>query len=152
MAFTTREAHEQIVAELGWAVGQIALAAECLGEAYERLDVPTADRLEDELYRPLQRGFGRAKRTLVQFAGKVGLEPDEGEPSDANVSRLTVKETIERSVALAADGAQRIAELQDSDMAIAAGDAELRAGLAETRRLLAELSSRAPAFLRTLGR
>ena len=37
-------------------------------------------------------------------------------------------------------------------MAIAAGDAELRAGLAETRRLLAELSSRAPGFLRTLGR
>ena len=78
MAFTTREAHEQIVAELGWAVGQIALASECLSDAYERLDVPTADRLEEELYRPLQRGFGRAKRTLVQFAGKVGTRAGRG--------------------------------------------------------------------------
>ena len=144
MAFTTREAHEQIVAELGWAVGQIALASETLSDAYERLDVTTADRLEDELYRPLQRSFGRAKRTLVQFAGKVGIEPSEGEPDETNLGRLTVKQTIERAVALAADGGQRIAELQDSDMAIAAGDAELRAGLAETRRLLGELSSRAP--------
>jgi hypothetical protein len=152
MAFTTREAQERIVDELGWAVGQIALASEVFSDAYERLDATTADRLEDELYRPLQRGFGRAKRTLVQFAGRVGLEPQEGEPGDANVARLTLKETIERAVALAADGAQRIAELQDSDMAIAAGDSELRSGLAETRRLLGELSTRAPAFLRTLGR
>ena len=152
MAFTTREAHEQIVNELGWAVGQIALASECLSDAYEELDVTTADRLEEELYRPLQRAFGRAKRTLVDFAAQTGLEPSEGEPDSAGPPRLTVKQKIERALALAADGGQRIAELQDSDMAIASANAELRAGLAETRRLLAELCSRGPSFLRSFGR
>ncbi len=38
-----------------------------LGSAYEQLDDQQADRLEEQLFRPVQRAYGRAKRTHAQF-------------------------------------------------------------------------------------
>ena len=152
MAFTTLEAREQILGELAAAIDHVALAAGCLAEAYDRLDVGTADRLEDELYRPVQRAFGRAKRTHIQFAERVDVSPRSFEPPSPNLRRLSVKEIIDRAVAVASMGDRQIAELQDSMLPIEAGDAELRAGLAETRDLLAVFADRTPQFLRTLGR
>lgn len=152
MAFTTLEAREQILDDLAAAIDQIAHAAALLAEAYEQLDVGTADRLDGELYRPVQKAFGRAKRTHAQFAERVGLSPREVEPSSPNVRRLSVKEMIERAAATASDGGRQIAELQDSMLPIEAGDGELRAGLAEVRELVGVLASRTPQFLRTLGR
>ena len=49
----------------------IALAA--LGAAYEQLDEHNADRLEAELFGPVQRAYGRAKSTHAQFADRDGL-------------------------------------------------------------------------------
>ncbi len=154
MAFTTLEAREQILDDLAAATGRIELASICLTEAYERLDVGTADRLEDELYRPLQRALGRAKRTHSGFAERVGLAGRERgpEPEPPSLRRESVRAIIERAVAAGAEAGRRIGELQDSMLPIEAGDAELRAGLAEVRELLVVLSDRAPRFLRTLGR
>ena len=45
-----------------------------------------------------------------------------------------------------------LSELQDSMMPVEVGDAEVRAGLAETRATLAPLGEAASGFLRTLGR
>ena len=45
-----------------------------------------------------------------------------------------------------------LADLQDSMRPVEVGDAELRAGLAEVRALLAPLPDRAREILRTLGR
>ena len=45
-----------------------------------------------------------------------------------------------------------LADLQDSMMPVEVGDAELRAGLAEVRELLGEVTPRAREFTRTLGR
>ena len=152
MAFTTLEARGQILDDLAAAVDQVGLAAGYLAGAYDQLDVGTADRLEAELYRPVQRAFGRAKRTQAQFAERVGLAPRTLDPASPSLKRLSVKEIIERAVTTASTGDRRIAELQDSMLPIEAGDAELRAGLAEVRELLAALPERAPQFLRTLGR
>ena len=152
MAFTTLEARGQILDDLAAAVDQIALATALLAEAYEQLDVTTADRLEDELYRPAQRAFGRAKRTHAQFAERSRLSRQPFEPTGLHVRRHSFKEMIERAVATASDADRQIAELQDSMLPIEAGDGELRAGLGEVRELLAVLTSRAPRFLRTLGR
>ena len=66
--------------------------------------------------------------------------------------RNSFKEMIERAVATVSDADRQIAELQDSMLPIEAGDGELRAGLGEVRELLGALTSRAPQFLRTLGR
>jgi hypothetical protein len=152
MARTAAEDQQRILADLGIAIEQMALATACLGQAYELLDEATADRLEAELFRPVQKALGRAKRTQSGFAGRIGLTARASEPPSAGLPSQGVKLLVERAVGAAAESAGTIAELQDSMLPIEAGDAELRAGLAEARELVDELPARARGFLRTLGR
>ncbi len=63
-----------------------------------------------------------------------------------------MKSFVERAVVAAEDASRVIAELQDSMMPIEAGDAELRAALAEVRELVDKVPTAAHGFLRTLGR
>ena len=70
---TTLEAREEILAELSAAIERVALATACLGQAFELLDEAGADRLEAELFRPVQRAYGRAKRAQSGFADRVGF-------------------------------------------------------------------------------
>jgi hypothetical protein len=152
VARTALEAREQILADLATAIGQIAVATACLGQAYEQLDHLTADRLEEELFRPVQKGFGRAKRTHSQFADRFGLPAHEFEQPAPGLPSQGVKRFIERAVTASAEAGRSLAGLQDSMLPIEAGDPELRAGLAEVRDLLDEVPGRAREFLRTLGR
>lgn len=152
MVITTLEARERILTELGAASERIALCVACLGAAYEQLSVMAADRLEAELYRPAQKAFGRGKRTRSQFAERVGAEVGELASPSAGRPSQGVKAFVEGAVVAAADADRMIAELQDSMLPIESGDAELRAGLAEVRDLLAGLPVAAREFLRTLGR
>ena len=149
---TAVEAREQILADLAIAIEQIALAAACLGAAYELLDELTADRLETELFRPVQKAFGRAKRTHSQFAARVALPGYEFDAPSAGLPSQGVKAFVERAVEAAGAGGGTIADLQDSMLPIEAGDPELRVGLAEVRELLDQVPGRARGFLRTLGR
>ena len=152
MAITAREAREQILNDLGVAVDQIAVAVACLGEAYEHLSVMSADRLEAELYRPVQKAYGRGKRTHSQFAERVGFGARDFEsPAPGRASQGT-KAFVERAVLAAAEGDRRIADLQDTMLPIESGDAELRTGLSEVRELLDGLPAAARDFMRTLGR
>jgi hypothetical protein len=149
---TTREAREEIVAELGRSIDRIALATACLGQAYELLDEATGDRLEGALFRPVQRAYARAKRTQAAFAGRVDLPVGAPEQPSAGLPSQGVKRFVERGGEAAADADRVLAELQDSMLPIEAGDAELRAGLAEVRELLAEVPAAVREFLRTFGR
>lgn len=152
MAITTQEARERILDDLGDAVDRIALAVACLGEAYDQVSVTSADRLETELYRPVQKAYGRGKRTHAQFAERIGFPARAFESAAPGRPSQGAKAFVDRAV-LAADSADRgIAELQDSMLPIETGDAELRTGLTEVRELLAELPGPAREFLRTLGR
>lgn len=152
MAVTALEARGQILDDLAEAGDQIGLAVACLGEAYEQLDEGTAERLETELFRPVQKAYGRAKRTHAQFAERFGLEARPFDallvPSDAK----GVKALIERALGAAAEADHKLGELQDSMLPIEAGDPELRAGLAEVRDHLDHLSTRARELTRRLGR
>ncbi|HEY8000817.1 MAG TPA: hypothetical protein VID76_02700 [Solirubrobacterales bacterium] len=152
MVRTAVEAREQLLADLATAIDQIALATACLGQAYDQLDDATADRLEAELFRPVQKAFGRAKRAHAQFAAQFGLPARAFEPPSAGLPSQGVKRFVERAVAASAEAGQTIAGLQDSMLPIEVGDPELRAGLAEVRELVEEMPGRARAFLRTLGR
>ncbi|HEY2438724.1 MAG TPA: hypothetical protein VGI07_00765, partial [Solirubrobacteraceae bacterium] len=67
MAYTTAEGREQVLADLAIAVEQIAESLAALGEAYEQLDEQHADVLEEQLFRPVQSAYGRAKRTHSEF-------------------------------------------------------------------------------------
>jgi hypothetical protein len=152
MAMTALEAREQIRDDLAAAIDHLALALVCLSEAYEQLDVDTADRLEAELFRPVQKAFGRSKRTHAQFAERYGLPTADFESPSAGRSGQGVKTFVERAVMASDDADRRIAELQDSMLPIESGDADLRTGLSEVRELLDELPVAARQFLRTLGR
>jgi hypothetical protein len=152
MAITTEEAQEQILDDLSAAVDAVALAVARLGEAYDRLSVTSASRLESELFRPTQKAFGRSKRAYAKFAERCGVPAREFESPSQGQRSQAVKEFIEQALAAAAEADRRIAELQDSMMPTEFGDAELRAGLAEVRSLLGVLPGAAREFLRTLGR
>ena len=152
MAITTLEARGRILDDLAAAADHLALGVACLGEAFELGDVGTADRLETELFRPVQKAYGRAKRTHAQFAARCGLAGREFESPSPGVSSQGVKSFVERAVAASAEADRAIAELQDSMLPIESGDAELRTGLSEVRELLDEVPTNARQFLRTLGR
>src|SRR5262249_3836300 len=124
----------------------------CLGEAYEQLDDATADRLEQELFRPLQKAYARAKRTQSSFAERFGLEATALAAASPGLASQGGKLFVTRATTAATEADRRIADLQDSMLPIEAGDAELRAGLADIREQLTSVPGASTAFLRTLGR
>src|SRR5581483_5488160 len=71
MSYTSTDARQQILDELARSIGHIGGALEALGEAYERMDEHTGDRLEEELFRPVQAAYGRAQRAHMGFADRV---------------------------------------------------------------------------------
>ena len=153
MTVTTIEARGQILDELAAAIDRLALATACLGDAYDELDEQTADRMEDELFRPVQKAYGRAKRTNTAFARRFGLRTRRFAPPTAEaIGHGGAKALIERAVGAAAEANHGLAELQDSMLPIEAGDPELRAGLAEVRDLVDPVPRRAREVVRVLGR
>ena len=73
MAYTTLEGRRELLDTLAGAIDDIGLALASLGAAYEQLDEPTADRLEEQLFGPVQVAYGRARRTHAEFARRHGL-------------------------------------------------------------------------------
>jgi hypothetical protein len=128
----------------------VALAA--LGAAYEQLDEQSADRLEEELFRPVQTAYGRAQRTHTGFAERHGLSTRKFEPAAAGHPSQGVRGYLERAVEAVDEADILLAELQDSMRPVEVGDTELRSGLAQVRELVGDLRGRTREFVRTLGR
>ena len=63
MAYITAEARQQLLDDLAGAIEALGDALAALGAAYELLDEQTADRMEEQLFRPVQQAYGRAQRT-----------------------------------------------------------------------------------------
>lgn len=152
MAQTNVEAREHLLDALAEAIDALASALASLGAAYEQLDDQQADRLEEQLFRPVQRAYGRAKRTHAGFAARHGLPGREFKMPSPGVPSTGVKGYIENAVDAVARAETDLVALQDSLMPIEFGDEELRAGLNEVRELIAGLSQRARGFVRTFGR
>jgi hypothetical protein len=152
MAYVTREAREELLDIIAEATDEIGVALAALGAAYEQLDERTGDRLEQELFRPVQVAYGRAKRTHSGFADRHGLATRTFEPANAGVPSQGVAGFLERAVDAVATADEMLIELQDSMRPVEVGDAELRAGLAEVRALIEELPDRARLFMRSFGR
>jgi hypothetical protein len=152
MAYTTAEGRQQVLDTLAAAADEIAVALVLLSEAYEHLDEYAAERLEEELFRPIQAAYGRAKRTHAGFAerhelpGRTFQSPSPVAPSNGT------KGLIDAAVEAAGRADGVLIELQDSMLPVEVGDAELRAGLAEVRELVGGVRSRARELVRTLGR
>lgn len=152
MAYSTAEAQQEMLDTIADAIDDLAVALADLGEAYELLDEPTADRLEGELFKPVQTASGRLKRTHAGFAERHGRAVRAGADAAAGLPSQGARGFLDHAVSAASRADARLAELQDSLRPVDVGDAELRAGLSETRRIVAEVPGRARLFLRTLGR
>ncbi len=152
MAYTTAEARATVLEEIGQAADQLSLALACLLQAYELLDEGTAERLEADLFRPVQLTYGRLQRTHREFAGRTGCSTRDFASSSAGAASQGAKAFVERAVSCATTAGQLIADLQDSMLPIEVGDPALRAELSDVRSRLDVLPARARELLRTLGR
>jgi hypothetical protein len=152
MPYTTADARRQVLDAVAAAADQLGVAVAHLGEAYEQLDEYAADRLEDQLFRPVQLAYGRARRVHAEFAQRHGLPTRVFEAQAPHTRAHDARGEIDRGVeaVAAADGA--LGGLQDSMLPIEVGDAQLRAGLEEVRVLLGDVGERARRLERTLGR
>jgi hypothetical protein len=152
MPYTDLEARQQLLDGLAQATDQLGVALAALGAAYELLDERQGDRLEEELFRPVQHAYGRAKRTHAEFAARHGLAGREFTTPSPGVPSTGVKGFIQDALDAVDRAEHELVALQESEIAIEVGDVELRAGLAEVRRLIDALSQRARAFVSTFGR
>ncbi len=152
MSYIAREARQELLETIAEAAEDIGASLALVEAAYELLDEGNADRLEEQLFRPLQRAYGRASRTQSGFAERHGLEARALAPRQPSHAAAQPRELIEDAADAAVDADERLSELQDSMRPVEVGDPELRAGLAEVREALGTVEERADAFLRTLGR
>ncbi len=152
MTYTTADGRQQVLDAIARAIEEIGVALAALGEAYELLDEQTADRLERDLFRPVQMAYGRAQRTYAGFAGRNDLPGRTFEPASQGAPSTGVKGFIDSALDASGRADGELAALQDSMLPIEVGDAELRAGLQEVRELIGELRGRARELVRTLGR
>jgi hypothetical protein len=152
MAYTNAQARQQLLDTLARATEEIASALASLSEAYEQLDEHNAERLEEELFRPVQLAYGRAKRTHTEFAQRHDLPSREFVAAAAGAPSRGTRAFIDGAMDALGRADGQLATLQDSMLPVEVGDAELRAGLAEVRKLLSPLRGRAREFVRTLGR
>lgn len=152
MAYTSAEARQEVLEALEAAIDQIGLALTALGAAYEQLDERAADRLEKELFGPVQLAFGRAKRTHARFADRYGLPVGSFGPHSAGVPSTGARGFIDAAAEAAGAADRELAELQDSGRPAEVGDVELRAGISNVRELLADVGRRSRELERTLGR
>jgi hypothetical protein len=152
MAYTTAEARQELLDVIAGAIESIGLALSALGAAFEQLDERNADRLESELFAPVQHAYGRAKRTHTQFADRHGLRSGPFEAGSAGIPSTGAKGFIDNAVNAVADADAALSELQDSMLPAEVGDPELRAGITEVRELLGSVRQRAREVERTLGR
>lgn len=151
MSYTTEEGRTQILDDAAAAVDQLSIAIAALGEAYEHLDEQSGDRMEAQLFRPLQGAYGQLKRTHSEFAQRVGLPVrtfDAAPPPAPEDPRASLEHAADAIAA--AD--EILAELQDSLLPVEVGDQQLRGGLSGTRSAIAALPDACEDFVRTLGR
>jgi hypothetical protein len=152
MTYTAAEARQQMLDTVADATEELGAALAALGAAYEQLDEHSADRLEEQLFRPVQVAYGRARRTHAGFAERHGHPPRGFEPAAAGAPSHGVRGFVDQALEAVEEADLTLAELQDSMAPVEVGDAELRAGLAGVRELLSPLPDRARELLRRWGR
>jgi hypothetical protein len=152
VAYVTNEARQDLLDGIADAIDEIGTALAALSGAYELLDERTADRLEEELFGPVQIAYGRARRTHTAFAERYGLPTRTFTPATQGAPSHGVRGFLDMALEAVDEADIELAELQDSLMPVEVGDAELRAGLAEVRELIGVLPDRARELLRRWGR
>lgn len=152
MTYAAAQARRDLLDAVAEAIESLGTALAALTAAYELLDEHAADRLESELFGPVQTAYGRARRTHAAFAARSGLPRRDVAPAPARTTSLSVGGLLDEATAAVTEADDDLSTLQDSMMPVEVGDAELRAGLAEVRRLIAAVPARARALSAIVGR
>ncbi len=152
MAYTSEEGRQELLERFAEAIEEIGHALAALGAAYEQLDERNADRLEEELFGPVQRAYGRAKTAYAQFAGRHGMPSRSFASPAPGIPSTGAKGFIDSAVADVAAADAVLSEIQDSSLPTEVGDVELRAALTDVRSQLGGMRQRARELERTLGR
>lgn len=152
MTYSTADARQDLLDAVGDAIVDLARALAALGAAYELLDAHKAEELEVGLFGPVQVAYGRARRTYAGFAARHRLRVGAFAKATPGAPSGGLKGYVDDAVAAVTSADATLVTLQDSLMPIEVGDAELRAGLAEVRELVADVPQRARALSRTFGR
>jgi hypothetical protein len=152
MAYSNIEAAQHLLDTVAVAADELGIALAYLSEAYEQLDESLAERLEDELFRPVQTAYGRAQRVHAEFAERRGLAGHAFQAAAPHVREHDAKGIIDSAVAAVDRADGTLATLQDSMLPVEVGDPQLRAGLEQVRVLLGEIRERARDITRRLGR
>jgi hypothetical protein len=140
MVRTTAEGRQQLLETIGDATEDIGRALASLGAAYEQLDVTHADQLEEELFRPVQLAYARARRIHADFAARHGLAARTFEPASPGLPSTGAKGFIENAVIAVGKADTALAELQDSLLPVEVGE------------LVGNNAQRAREVVRTIGR
>ncbi len=152
MTYVTAEARQNLLDEIARAIDELGIALAAFGDAYEQLDERSADTLEEQLFRPAQQAYGKAKRTHSEFAARHGLPTRSFAASPPTAASHGVKGFLESAVEAVEESDALLAELQDSLLPVEVGDPEVRAGLSDVRRTLNEIAPRAAHFVSRFGR
>ena len=151
MTYASAEARQELLSEVALAIEELSRSIAAVGEAYDAVDERMADRLEEELFRPLQGAYAAATRTYAGFAARHELPGRRFAPAPAPAPH-GVRSLVEDAVDTAVHADQILTDLQDSLAPVEVGDPELRQGLADVRRRLGEIPARADGLIRVLGR
>jgi hypothetical protein len=152
MTYTTDQGRRELLEATAEAADAIAVALAAIGAAYELVDDDMADRVEQELFGPVQAAYGRAKRSHGEFAARHGLAPSAFASAEPGAPSAGAQGYVEQAVDAAERADDILSELQDSMLPVEVGDTELRTALADVRTRLAELPPHAQELLRVLGR
>lgn len=152
MGYDTTDARRELLDDVASAIDDIAVSLAALGAAHELLDERNAERLEEDLFKPVQGAYGRARRTHAAFAERSGLPARAFRPAAQPGPSVGLPRLLEDALGAADAADETLADLQDSMRPVEVGDAELRAGLADVRSQLGSLRGRSREFGRTLGR
>jgi hypothetical protein len=152
MTYVAGEARQELLDTVAEAADTLSGALASLAGAFDVLDEPTAERLEDELFRPLQRAYARARRTHGEFAARHGLPGRTFAPATTGHPSQGVSGFLGGATEAIEHADDILSELQDSMLPVEVGDPEVRAGLSEVRRIIGNLPDRARGFGGTVGR
>ncbi len=151
MSYTSADARKQVLDEVAKAADHLGAALAALGEAYERMEEHAGDRLEQELFRPVQSAYGRAQRAHSSFANRFDLPAHTFEAAPLRLP-TDPRHGIEFAAEQLRSADELLATLQDSMLPVEVGDPELRADISHVRELIADLPGRAREIVRVLGR
>src|SRR5437763_15690105 len=121
MSHTDAEARRQLLDALAEATDELGRALSAIGGAYELLDERQGDDLEEQLFRPVQHAYGRARRTHAEFATRHGLPTRELTAPSAGAPSTGVKGFVEEAVDAVARAEAELVALPASLMPIQTG-------------------------------